>query len=341
MSNPVLSQELLDYILDFLCGDLPTLRTCSLTSRCLLDASYHHLFETVTVSGDNKLHRMLELNRNGSSVTARIRNLEIKPIQSSILLPFSLDNLQEIINVCPSLQNLRLISLKIVYSESHTPPVQEIVPGRQLHYAYMFNCNFAENVHITFPGLLQILRTASLSVYGGMCPIFTPVEEVHQCLPDQCPLTDIILDHVSPQLLRTLNAVIPRNTIVELNLVPKDDFDNDSDLRLISSLGAVIAKHSSSLRSPGISPYDWHGLRSATEQTPWSLLNITSASKLSYFYVQIGRNPSLASDETAWEVYLSLIALLPDSIERISITIMPFFSNRTVTSPLPSPTGAI
>lgn len=248
MSNPVLSQELLDYILDFLCGDLPTLRTCSLTSRCLLDASYHHLFETVTVSGDSKLHRMLELNRNGSSVTARIRNLEIRPIRGSILLPFSLDNLHEIINVCPSLRNLRLTSLKIVYSESHTP-VQEIVPGRQLYHAYIFNCNFAGNVHIIFPGLLQILRprTASLSVYGGMCSMFTLVEEVHQCHPDQYPLTNIILDQVSSQLLRTLNAVIPGNTIVELNLVSEDDFDND--LRSITSLGAVIAKHSSSLRS--------------------------------------------------------------------------------------------
>lgn len=72
MSGSVLSQELIDYIIDFLHNDLPTLRACSLASRCLLDASHHHLLGTVTVVGgprDEMLQGFRHLIENSSSAS--------------------------------------------------------------------------------------------------------------------------------------------------------------------------------------------------------------------------------------------------------------------------------
>ncbi len=42
-------QELLDYILDFLHDDIPTLRTCSLVSRDLLPCSRYHIYSSVFI----------------------------------------------------------------------------------------------------------------------------------------------------------------------------------------------------------------------------------------------------------------------------------------------------
>lgn len=44
-----IAQEILDFIVDYLHDDPTTLRSCSLTSKSLLDPSYHHLFGTLNV----------------------------------------------------------------------------------------------------------------------------------------------------------------------------------------------------------------------------------------------------------------------------------------------------
>ncbi|KAK0434145.1 hypothetical protein EV421DRAFT_1841651, partial [Armillaria borealis] len=45
-SSLSIPQELLDYILDFLHDDVPTLRTCSLVSHAFLPCSRYHIYSS-------------------------------------------------------------------------------------------------------------------------------------------------------------------------------------------------------------------------------------------------------------------------------------------------------
>ncbi|KAK0471553.1 hypothetical protein IW261DRAFT_834524 [Armillaria novae-zelandiae] len=48
-------QELIDYIIEFLYDDVPTLRTCSLVSHAFLPSSRHHVYSSVTIVHVNEL----------------------------------------------------------------------------------------------------------------------------------------------------------------------------------------------------------------------------------------------------------------------------------------------
>ena len=78
----------------------------------------------------------------------------------------------------------------------------------------------------------------------------------------------------------------------------------------------------------------------AKGQVPWHLLNLSSASKLNSFRLEIRHNRHVVPDDIVWEVYLSLIALLPKSVEYIEVAIAMAFRDWN-TYPLPSPRGVV
>lgn len=264
--SPALSQELLDYIVDFLHNNRRALRTCTLSSKCLLDASRHHLFGTVRVYGkadNDQLQRFISLLCNGSSVKWYIRKLEITSatghIRHSIFFHLSLDTLQEVLSHIPSLRNLRLRGLRIVcpghFSLPHT-----IASGPHLHHVDISNCDFEENVSISFPGLLQIVYPQTLRIYKILCPLDAPVEAVRQCPSTQHPMTSVTLHHDGIQrleILQILNTSMPGDTLFNLVIKFKDVLDPS----LMATFGSIIAKHSSSLRRLELIPGDWRGLR--------------------------------------------------------------------------------
>ncbi|KAK0434136.1 hypothetical protein EV421DRAFT_1909643 [Armillaria borealis] len=59
-SRPSLSQELIDYILDFLHDDVPVLRMCSLASNSFLPRSRHHIYSGVLIVHDMDLDSFRE-----------------------------------------------------------------------------------------------------------------------------------------------------------------------------------------------------------------------------------------------------------------------------------------
>ena len=191
-----------------------------------------------------------------------IRKLEVSSatgyLRRSTFYHLSLDTLQEVIGLLPSLQSIRLRGLKVVCPRHFSLP-DTTTAERTFYQVDISNCDFESDVSVTFPSLLQILCPETVHVYRVACPLNAPVEDVLHCPPTHQPMTSVILHHdgVHPEMLQTLNTIMPGNTFVNLTLLVKNDFDAD----LMVRFGAVISKHASSLRKLELIPGDWRGLR--------------------------------------------------------------------------------
>ncbi|KAK7693833.1 hypothetical protein QCA50_003405 [Cerrena zonata] len=343
---PPLAQELLDYILDFLHDDHRTLRICALVSKCFLDASRHHLFETTAAKGRpyaDKFEQFRYFIQNGQSakyIRRLVLNSGTSIIQRNLSFHLSLDVLEEIVVCLPFLRSVGLSHFQFV-----CPKDFSITSVAALGCdVSLSQCIFGEDIFTTLPGLLQILSATSLYISTIRLLYGTPMEALYQHLPTKHSMTTANARiykvergfGVSPEIMRILGLVMPENTIVDLKLRAR----SFNDAIEVTCLGVLIAKHASSLRSLQFIPGDWRGLRVSTGYIPWSLLNLSSLCNLNSLYLEINHNLPQVSHDAAWELYLAFIALLPQSMEHIDIKIC-MVSHGPITYPVPAPTGAI
>ncbi|KAK0209991.1 hypothetical protein DFS33DRAFT_247851 [Desarmillaria ectypa] len=72
----VLPQELIDVIVDYLEGDEESLRSCLLSSRCLVDRARIHLFHDVTISSPRRLKALFALFGVSPSLPSMIHTVK-------------------------------------------------------------------------------------------------------------------------------------------------------------------------------------------------------------------------------------------------------------------------
>ncbi|PBK82233.1 hypothetical protein ARMGADRAFT_1171076 [Armillaria gallica] len=130
-------QELIDYILDFLHDDIPTLRTCSLVSHSFLPCTRYHIYSSVTIVHVDELDLFREryagqlyrsqnlaaLLEHSSCVAPLITRLGMRSMAES-MMEDAIDT--SLVSIISSLHNLSHIEL--IAHQSENFPVVTLTP---------------------------------------------------------------------------------------------------------------------------------------------------------------------------------------------------------------------
>lgn len=120
-NHRVLPQELVDWIVDHLHDDKPSLKACALVSKSWALSTYTHLFRSIHISGPNKLQEFASVLQPPPVFTSFIRKLRYNEgvifgppgraidTQSSE----SESTLHDVLRLLPSLRSLELWEVKI------------------------------------------------------------------------------------------------------------------------------------------------------------------------------------------------------------------------------------
>ncbi|KAL4248997.1 hypothetical protein ABKN59_006428 [Abortiporus biennis] len=145
---PVLYQEILDYIIDFLHADKASLRSCTLTSRLFLPSADIHLFHLLYIDGSKQnfedlarfLHRTERVSKNVRELhlRGRIRSRNYYDfLPKDQITELCLSTLRHLLDSLPFLHSLELDHLLWTGELFHDPEVdgssQQQRPFRRKH----------------------------------------------------------------------------------------------------------------------------------------------------------------------------------------------------------------
>ncbi|KAJ3476648.1 hypothetical protein NLI96_g11016 [Meripilus lineatus] len=131
LQYPLLPQELIDQILDYLFDDVDTLRSCSSVSPGWLDSARHHLFKKFTFvakAGPNgaSFAQFAVFLKDSSSVCKHVRTLHLHGGSLSTTPVGAADSLAipdfaGIVSLLPSLREVKLSRMSIIPEVCQTP----------------------------------------------------------------------------------------------------------------------------------------------------------------------------------------------------------------------------
>lgn len=183
-------QELLDLVIDYLHDDKDTLRSCSLASKCLVDATYYHLFRSVTVKiltesrsqtqAGQKWDDFVTFVAGEPTAAGYIRRLcldtpnpptspfEYHPDSYRTYPTLHLQSLVQVLGYLPSLEHLELYHLRIMTRtiEEHTLPHE--THARCLRSLSLCWCALDDKV-LALPAIFQAIRPLKVSLHHVRC----------------------------------------------------------------------------------------------------------------------------------------------------------------------------
>jgi hypothetical protein len=200
--------ELVEEVIDHLCGDLDALAACSLVCRAWVDRCYYHRFESLHLSTENSKH-FLSLGRLNNTVR-HIRTLKIIGEWDHPEMSLALSILRAN-SAAP--QELILDSADLI--KNTTYKINFLLPISAVKTFRLWNCCLHQHTWMldilrSFPGLERLnIRHAKMIQTSFIPPRFTTFRH-----PLQLTAIDIFPQNIDPylELLEVLSSQLKLHT---------------------------------------------------------------------------------------------------------------------------------
>lgn len=350
----IIPQELLDYIIDYLHNDKVTLRSCSVASKVLVDASFYHLFSSISLKvlseaqqeGGRQWDDFVSFVMGSPNALRYIHQLCIDTPNPPSLFDYdadsyrtyptlSLSNILHVLQRLPALEHLNLYHLRINTKIDDELTFSSEVQPLSLRSLSLCWCALDDRV-FALPSIVQATKPSKLSLHHIRC--LAPALLGRHALKPLPPLPNSDAPH-HVQSVQIIGAF------------PVFGCCDDDDLFL--AMPRFMPCIYSSLREFKLIGRGWEQkhlsqFMSSSYRSRTSLPNSFLVSSPGLFALQnapmlqsvvIGISLIIALGAgNQWEAYIPLLASLPPSTESIRFDILIFrVLHDNLSVPLPDP----
>ncbi|KAK7693849.1 hypothetical protein QCA50_003421 [Cerrena zonata] len=334
----IAAQEIFDSIVDYLHDDKDALRSCSLVSKSLLDASYHHLFGNLEVKiTDNLTTRTTKrqcqlwdefftfITSNARAVKY-IRQLCIDMVDAPSILEYEpksykdfpavpVQHIVHILDHAPSLRHLNLYHLHIIPKPINAEEENQDANVHRLRSLALCWCVF-DDISLNLPDFLRVTNACKVTLHHIRCATLASQNNPYGGPPSLSPSPpshqDILPNYtLHIQCLQIIGAC-------RLFHYTRDDEE------LLSAIPSLMSRIYSSLREFTLVGASWHGPKDfRTVSRYFSLQKAHKLQSAVIFCALDGYSNTPRSVFETWDPYVSFLSSLPPSTEHIRIDVFP------------------